>query len=1092
MFSGPISSTPSSTKKFNQPPAKQTLNPSSTCSLVILFILDEDEKNILLETKTNFLPCVQLENNSNCDQASCNLPFLTAHKLLDLENLVFKELLEVRLHQNTHKLPDYVLLYQESNLPITAEPRYSWTSIKDIPNAINTLSLRQPNNISNLKFTTNENNKILYSPEISYLLDNYFRQREEKMKLANLSKLSSRSVSPRPKHIELSPSQNSNSSLMADLLNDDSCGEWVENTKMHENDMADDNVVQNGKDDGNHPLQYTDLLVQNNVRNSFLYQIATWQYNRPESIFIRKKMVKKLDPKTDLNNSKFENSRSDISKSDLAKSDPTTFSETTSAIHSTDIPKLFQAYTTAAFPSLYLNRTNFIKYFSDKNITVISPESADDEEQPGQDKILNRLFWLFNREFYKTELISFLDFSTCCQLLTPVSSTQSEQHKTARMKAICRFYSNIEEHDSPFNANIEKCAILTYSELTKIVRLSFELTLKRTLTNEEVETNVQSIYAANLQESSDGKHLQMKHFLETKFRQISSLLKFSADPLVEPLPQLGSKRNSTVAELSFTDSTIPTVNDSKRVRFGDSDITEVSENLKSILTSQNSNSTVQNTFSQNGETSQENKPVKKRAYRLATHCLTIHDGRIAHDKTEYIYDIGRGQDALADIDIDQEPRYEADDIPLPFRVAKILQEKTTKALGYMKSEDDKENSKPGSSDKTTNTKTGTQKKMLTMAERNLTVNTFCHYKSIMVHGFNESPAYQLLEGLRYFERRHRPSDKKPFSWDDQVDMEAFGKCAIQVIRTAKQIFMEEDRCLNLKSPCWVMGDLHGNYPNLHRYEQCLWKMGLSISTQKFLFLGDYVDRGEHGIEVVFGLLAQKVVCKDKIFLIRGNHELRNIQKYFSFHAECKMKFGDRMGHMIWEEINKAFDHLPIAAVVDEQIFCVHGGIPRPSVLSEDFSKTIFEEMNSAIDSPMPDPENECPLAWDLLWSDPKRDEDVVLHDPTKKHDSQEEELYQYELLEKGWNPKDIGFGENVRRQTAAVFDQNALQNFLDRFGLTQVIRAHEVQRNGFKVYMEGKLLTVFSASNYCNRINDSACIQVNDKTLRFVKMVKSD
>merc|ERR1711972_435104 len=125
------------------------------------------------------------------------------------------------------------------------------------------------------------------------------------------------------------------------------------------------------------------------------------------------------------------------------------------------------------------------------------------------------------------------------------------------------------------------------------------------------------------------------------------------------------------------------------------------------------------------------------------------------------------------------------------------------------------------------------------------------------------------------------------------------------------------------------------------------------------------------------------------------------------------KFGDRMGAMIWEEINKAFDNLPIAAVVDDQIFCVHGGIPRPSVLSDDTSKTIYDELNTAIDTPLPDPENDCPLAWDLLWSDPKRDEDVVLVDPSEKVETQEEELEQYDLLQEGWSTKDIGFGKNV-------------------------------------------------------------------------------
>ena len=95
-------------------------------------------------------------------------------------------------------------------------------------------------------------------------------------------------------------------------------------------------------------------------------------------------------------------------------------------------------------------------------------------------------------------------------------------------------------------------------------------------------------------------------------------------------------------------------------------------------------------------------------------------------------------------------------------------------------------------------------------------------------------------------------------------MEKFGKCAIQVCRQAKTVLVEEDACLDLPSPCYVLGDIHGNYPNLSRYEQCLFKMGLNLATSKFLFLGDYVDRGPNGLEVVLFLFAQKILAREKI------------------------------------------------------------------------------------------------------------------------------------------------------------------------------------------------------------------------------------
>ena len=97
------------------------------------------------------------------------------------------------------------------------------------------------------------------------------------------------------------------------------------------------------------------------------------------------------------------------------------------------------------------------------------------------------------------------------------------------------------------------------------------------------------------------------------------------------------------------------------------------------------------------------------------------------------------------------------------------------------------------------------------------------------------------------------------------------------------------------APCYVMGDLHGNYEDLSAFEKLLWRTGMVLSPAKFLFLGDYVDRGQYGIEIVAHLFAQKVIAPNKIFLIRGSHEHRDVQEHFSFQNECLQRFGPDKG-----------------------------------------------------------------------------------------------------------------------------------------------------------------------------------------------------
>lgn len=151
----------------------------------------------------------------------------------------------------------------------------------------------------------------------------------------------------------------------------------------------------------------------------------------------------------------------------------------------------------------------------------------------------------------------------------------------------------------------------------------------------------------------------------------------------------------------------------------------------------------------------------------------------------------------------------------------------------------------------------------------------------------------------------------------------------------------------------VCGDIHGQFYDLKE----LFKVGGDVPETNYLFMGDFVDRGYYSVETFLLLLALKVRYPDRITLIRGNHESRQITQVYGFYDECLRKYGSAA---VWRYCTEIFDYLSLSAIIDGKIFCVHGGL-SPSIQYLDQIRSIDRKQEVPHDGPM------C----DLLWSDPE-------------------------------------------------------------------------------------------------------------------------
>eukprot|EP01061_Rhynchopus_euleeides_P008300 TRINITY_DN17367_c0_g1_i1.p1 TRINITY_DN17367_c0_g1~~TRINITY_DN17367_c0_g1_i1.p1 ORF type:complete len:562 (+),score=182.16 TRINITY_DN17367_c0_g1_i1:295-1980(+) len=296
----------------------------------------------------------------------------------------------------------------------------------------------------------------------------------------------------------------------------------------------------------------------------------------------------------------------------------------------------------------------------------------------------------------------------------------------------------------------------------------------------------------------------------------------------------------------------------------------------------------------------------------------------------------------------------------------------------------------------------------------------------------------------------------------------------QMCKHAESILGKERMLMRVRSPLYVFGDIHGNFEDLHYFLEKLIPFGeIKCAAPSFLFLGDYVDRGDFGLECSVMLLTLKCLAPHKITLLRGNHETPevngDIAEYgeLSFKHECIRKFGEKHGDQIWDSINRVFRLLPGAAVVDGTIFCAHGGIPRFNGGADDRLQVLdspeFPRL-PRIQSVPGLPENAYSARCRQMM------EDLVWSDPAGTH----------EMLDT------FGFGENRRGPGLKTFGSRAVDEFLNNNGFSHIFRAHQEKSNGLRISDNGRVVTIFSTSDYVGHQNGAGVVYVGDGTIRMI------
>lgn len=240
----------------------------------------------------------------------------------------------------------------------------------------------------------------------------------------------------------------------------------------------------------------------------------------------------------------------------------------------------------------------------------------------------------------------------------------------------------------------------------------------------------------------------------------------------------------------------------------------------------------------------------------------------------------------------------------------------------------------------------------------------------------------------------------------------------------------------------IIGDLHGQLDDLLLIFR---ENGLPSDTNPYLFNGDFVDRGDRGVEIAVIIYLFKILYPNHVLVNRGNHEENSITQVFGFMKECEVKY-DRF---IFDLFCESFKWLPLATLIDRRILVLHGGVTRELLTLREFNLLERNEYDLTRYRTKPKHRSDrerfqkFTAMRDILWSDPK--------------------------ATKGW--------EENKRGAGIAYGPDVVQKFMAKNKLSLIVRSHECVPRGFDwpFLDKGMLVTLFSASNYCGKANNLGC-----------------
>uniref|UniRef100_A0A914KGS9 Serine/threonine-protein phosphatase n=1 Tax=Meloidogyne incognita TaxID=6306 RepID=A0A914KGS9_MELIC len=273
--------------------------------------------------------------------------------------------------------------------------------------------------------------------------------------------------------------------------------------------------------------------------------------------------------------------------------------------------------------------------------------------------------------------------------------------------------------------------------------------------------------------------------------------------------------------------------------------------------------------------------------------------------------------------------------------------------------------------------------------------------------------------------------------DGRIESKITRKDIRELLTSVRRVFLTQPMFLRLDTPVVVCGDLHGQFNDVVR----IFDAEGFPHMRNYLFLGDYIDRGQQSVELILFMFACKVRYPKNFFMLRGNHETSSINKAYGFHHSVMTKY---KSEALYENFQRVFDCMPLSALISDRILCMHGGL-SPGLL-EAKSLDILDK----ISRPLPDNRISADgnqLATDLLWADP--DINVRL------------------------------FSSSNRRGIGRMFGQEVIDRVRQRFGIDLIVRAHQVVLDGHEFFNDDAssgLVTLFTAPHYCGQYDNSGAI----------------